>query len=40
MKEELELQDLKQSATLYAEIYEEDNELQKLTETALEGWPD
>jgi len=40
MKEELELQSLEQSATLYAEIYEEDNELQELTEAALEDWPE
>lgn len=38
-KEDLELQSLKQSANLYAEIYEEDGELQELTEVAITGWP-
>ena len=40
LKEELELQSLKQSANLYAEIYEEDRELQELTEVAVDGWPE
>lgn len=40
MIQELELQNLKQSAALYAEVYEEDDELRELTEAALEGWPD
>jgi hypothetical protein len=40
LKAELELQSLKQSANLYTEIYEEDVELQELTETALVGWPE
>ncbi len=39
LKEELELQSLKQSANLYAEVYEEDVELQELTEVAIVGWP-
>ena len=39
-REELELQNLKQSANLYAEIYEEDEELQELTETAVQEWPE
>ena len=38
-REELELQNLKQSAKLYAEIYEEDQELQDLTEMAIQEWP-
>ncbi len=37
---ELELQQLKESAELYAELYEDDAELRELTETALEGWPE
>lgn len=37
LREELEL---KQSADLYAEIYEKDTELHELTETAAEGWPE
>ncbi len=40
LKEELELQSLKQSANLYAEVYEEDVELQELTEVAVVGWPE
>ena len=39
-REELELQSLKQSANLYAEIYEGDEELQELTETAVQDWPE
>ena len=39
LKEELELQSLKQSATLYAEIYTEDADLQELTEAAVANWP-
>ncbi|MBV7330125.1 hypothetical protein KFU94_18135 [Chloroflexi bacterium TSY] len=38
-QEELELQRLKQSADLYAEIYAEDVELQELTEVAITEWP-
>jgi hypothetical protein len=40
LREELELQSLKESANLYAEIYDSDPELQTLTEAALEGWPE
>ena len=40
LKEELELQSLKQSANLYAEVYEEDVELQDLTDVAVTGWPE
>jgi len=39
-REELELQSLKQSAALYAEIYEADTELQALTEMAIQEWPE
>lgn len=39
-REELELQSLQQSATLYAELYAQDEELHELTETALQGWPE
>lgn len=35
---ELEAQDLEESADLYAAIYEQDEELQQLTESALVGW--
>ncbi len=37
LKEELELE---KSADLYAEIYEKDTELQELTETAMQEWPE
>jgi hypothetical protein len=37
--EQLEQQKLRKSATLYAEIYETDPETQKLTQSALSGWP-
>jgi hypothetical protein len=40
LKEEVEMQQLKQSADWYAEIYEQDTELQELTETAITGWPE
>lgn len=40
LQEELELQDLKQSADLYAEMYEHDQELQELTDVAVQGWPE
>ncbi len=40
LKEELELQSLKQSAKLYAEVYEEEVELQDLTAAAVAGWPE
>ena len=39
LKEELEFRSLKKSAELYAEVYEEDNELKELTETAISDWP-
>ncbi|MBT8366298.1 MAG: hypothetical protein KJP23_16490 [Deltaproteobacteria bacterium] len=39
-KKSLELEELKQSADLYAEVYSEDNDLIELTETALDGWPE
>ena len=35
----LELAKLEESAALYAEIYQEDPELQALTEAGLEEWP-
>ncbi|MEA3238516.1 MAG: hypothetical protein U9Q94_01835 [Candidatus Bipolaricaulota bacterium] len=36
---ELEFEQLKLSAIAYSAIYSEDNDLQGLTETALNGWP-
>ena len=35
----LEAEQLEESAALYAEIYEEDTDLQELTELGLEEWP-
>lgn len=40
LKEKLESENLRQSADLYAEVYEEDSDLQELTETALQEWPE
>jgi Arc/MetJ-type ribon-helix-helix transcriptional regulator len=40
LRDELELQSLRESADLYAEVYAEDLELQALTEAAIEGWPE
>ena len=40
LRREMESQRLKESAALYAELYEEDSELQALTETAVDGWPE
>jgi len=39
-KKEMELESLRKSAELYSEIYSEDNDLKKLTETAVTGWPE
>ena len=36
----LEKEKLKKSASLYAEIYAEDQELKELTDSALAGWPE
>ncbi len=40
LQEEIELQSLKQSADLYAEIYGEDAELRELTDFAIAEWPE
>jgi len=40
LQSELEFIDLQNSADLYAEIYQEDEDLQKLTEAALQEWPE
>lgn len=40
LQEELELESLKQSADLYAELYAEDDELFELTESAVVEWPE
>lgn len=39
-EEDIELQNLKQSADLYAEIYSEDDDLKLLTDSAITGWPE
>ena len=40
LREEMELQSLRDSADLYEEIYQGSAELRELTEAALEGWPE
>jgi 4-hydroxyphenylpyruvate dioxygenase-like putative hemolysin len=40
LKREFELEQLKQSADLYSEIYSKDDDLKALTETAIGGWPE
>lgn len=40
LKEKLEIQNLTNSAALYAEIYDEEPELQKLTDAAVKEWPE
>ncbi|MCP4753220.1 MAG: hypothetical protein GY866_20205 [Proteobacteria bacterium] len=39
LKKKIELEDLRQSAELYSELYSENDELRELTESALEEWP-
>ena len=39
-KEEMERQRLQESADLYAELYETDEELQELTDSAIVEWPE
>jgi hypothetical protein len=39
-KKNLELEQLRQSANLYAEVYSEDDDLKELTEAASDGWPE
>ena len=40
MKQEMERRQLNESAALYAEVYAVDDELQKLTGSAVSGWPE
>ena len=40
LQEELEENLLRNSAEIYAEIYAEEEDLRKLTEIAIEGWPE
>ena len=39
-KKDMELESLRKSADLYAEIYSKDDDLKELAETALTGWPE
>jgi Arc/MetJ-type ribon-helix-helix transcriptional regulator len=39
LAQELEQQDLEQSADLYADLYQENRELQDLTTAAIVDWP-
>lgn len=40
LKQELERQQLEESAELYAQLYQDDDDLQQITEAALEDWPE
>ena len=40
LRKEREMEKLRQSADLYAEIYDEDIELKELTAVAVDGWPE
>jgi glycogen debranching enzyme len=40
LKKKKESQELCESAELYAEVYNEDSELKKLTASAMQGWPE
>jgi len=39
-KKKLELESLRKSADLYAELYEKDTEVQELTDSAALNWPE
>ena len=39
-KKDKELESLKKSADLYAEIYSKDGDLKELADTAVAGWPE
>lgn len=40
MQEQMQRRQLELSADLYAEIYEEDEEVRELVEMAIDGWPE
>lgn len=40
LKKKLDREQLKQSADFYAEIYSKDDDLQEITESSLNGWPE
>jgi Arc/MetJ-type ribon-helix-helix transcriptional regulator len=39
LRQELETRRLRESAELYAQVYEEDEQLRELTESAILDWP-
>lgn len=39
LRQDLEQRRLQESAHLYAQIYDDDPELQELTASAIQGWP-
>jgi len=39
-RKKIEKQKLAESAKLYAELYEDDNELKEITDSAVNGWPE
>ena len=40
LQRKYELDALRESAELYSEIYSEDDDLKKLTQSAVSGWPE
>jgi len=40
LRDDLELERLRESADLYAEVYREDPDLWALTDAAIAGWPE
>ena len=40
LQENLESRQLRESADLYAEVYQDDSELKTLTDSAAQGWPE
>jgi hypothetical protein len=40
LQRQLELQQLKDSADLYSEMYSEDKDFRALTDSAVNGWPE
>ncbi len=40
LRDNLESQQLRESANLYAEVYLDDSELKTLTDSAVQGWPE
>jgi hypothetical protein len=40
LQRDIEQRQLRESAALYAEVYAEDDDLQELTDCAINGWPE